>query len=113
MNIERGEILLVEFDPTRGSKIKKTRPAVVVTNNLANRFSPVISVIPVTSQKLDKIRVFEVLLSNAPGLKKASKAVIAQVRTIDKTRIQKKIGRVSGAEMVAINEKLKIHFDLD
>lgn len=113
MRFERGDILLVEFDPTRGSEIKKTRPAVVVTNNLANQFSPVISVIPVTSQQLDKIRVFEVLLSNTTGLKKSSKAVIAQIHTVDKSRIQKKIGKVSKAEMATINEKLKIHFDLD
>jgi mRNA interferase MazF len=113
MNIERGEILLVEFDPTRGSEIKKTRPAVVVTNNLANRYSPVIAVVPITSQQLDRVRVFEVLLKNNTGLNKASKAVIAQMRTIDKSRIQKKIGKVADSDMTMINEKLKIHFDLE
>ena len=113
MNIERGDILLVEFDPTRGSEIKKTRPAVVVTNNIANQFSPVIVVVPLTSQKLDKIRAFEVLLTKATGLTKNSKAVIAQLRTVDRSRLQKKIGSLSAADMKSIDNSLKLHLDLE
>lgn len=113
MNIERGDILLIEFDPTKGSEIQKTRPAVVVTNNVANRLSPVLVVIPITSQKIDKIRIFESLITNADGLKKQSKAVIAQIRTIDRSRIQKKIGKVSKADLEKIDISLKHHLGLD
>ncbi len=113
MNIERGDILLIEFDPTRGSEIKKTRPAAVVTNNLANEFSPVITIIPITSQNLNKIRVFEVLITSAVGLKKASKAIVAQIRTVDRSRIQKKIGHISPSDIKKIDLALRLHLDLD
>jgi len=113
MNIERGEILLVAFDPTKGTEIQKTRPAIVVTNNLANKYLPMVAVVPLTSQHLDRIRVFEVLIKTATGLKKSSKAVIVQLRTVDRSRIKKKLGKVSGADMKLIDEKLKLHLDLE
>lgn len=113
MNIERGDILLVELDPTRGSEIKKTRPAIVVTNNIANRYSPVIVIVPLTSQNLDKIRAFEVLITKAQGLTKSSKAVIAQLRTLDRSRIQKRIGQVSAVDIKNIDNAIKIHLDLE
>lgn len=65
MNIERGDILLIEFDPTKGSEIQKTHPAVIVINSVANRLSPVLVIIPITSQKIDKVRIFETLITNA------------------------------------------------
>jgi mRNA interferase MazF len=112
MNIERGDILLIGFDPTKGSEIQKTRPAVVVTNNVANKFSKLLTVVPITSQKIDTIRVFESLIKVAEGLKKQSKAVISQMRAIDRSRIQKKIGKISKADLKSIDKTIKIHLGL-
>lgn len=112
MNIERGEILLVEFDPTRGSEIKKTRPAIVVTNNIANKYAGVLMVVPITSQKIDKIFPHEVLLSNDDGLIKISKANISQMRAIDRTRIKSKLGKVSPKNLREIDVALKLHLGL-
>ncbi len=112
MIIERGEILLVEFDRTRGSEIKKTRPAIVVTNNIANKFAGVLVVVPITSQKIDKIFPHEVLLSNVDGLIKPSKANISQMRAVDRTRIKSKIGKVSTKNLREIDVALKLHLGL-
>ncbi len=48
-SIRRGEIFLVNFDPTIGSEAKKTRPAVVVSNDINNAHSPIVSISPITS----------------------------------------------------------------
>lgn len=113
VKVERGDIVLVELDPTKGSEIQKTRPTVVVSNNLVNEFTKLVTVIPVTSQKVENVRSFEVLLDEALGLVKKSKAIILQVRTIDKTRLQKKLGKVSKKNLKEIENALKIHFALD
>jgi mRNA interferase MazF len=112
MNIERGEILLIDFNPTRGSEIQKTRPAIVITNNIANKYSRVLMVIPITSQNIDRIFPHEVLIQKADGLTKPSKANISQMRAIDRDRIQKKIGKVLPKNLHEIEKALKIHLSL-
>ncbi|MFN3698349.1 MAG: type II toxin-antitoxin system PemK/MazF family toxin [Pseudobdellovibrio sp.] len=113
VKVERGDIVLVELDPTKGSEIQKTRPTIVVSNNLVNEFTKLVTVVPITSQKTEQIRSFEVLLDESSGLLKKSKAVILQVRTVDKTRLQKKLGKVSKKTLREIDNSLKIHFALD
>jgi len=110
--LERGDIVLVALDPTRGTEIQKTRPSVVVSNNLVNRITKLATIIPITSQKTDQIRSFEVLLDDSAGLAQKSKAIVLQVRTIDKSRIQKKLGKVSQKNLTEIEISLKIHFAL-
>ncbi len=48
-SIERGDVFLVNFDPTVGAEVKKTRPAVIVSNNVNNAHSPLVSISPITS----------------------------------------------------------------
>lgn len=112
MNIERGDILLVEFDPTRGSEIQKTRPAIVITNDIANTYSRVLMVVPITSQKIDKIFPHEVLLNNDKGLIKPSKANLSQMRAIDRIRVKSKLGKVSSKNLREIETALKLHLGL-
>jgi mRNA interferase MazF len=112
IKVERGDILLIEFSPTRGSEIQKTRPAVVVTNNIANTYSRVIMVIPITSQKLDKIYPYEVLLQEVKGLSKLSKANISQMRAIDRARIKETLGKVTSKNLLEIEIALKLHLNL-
>lgn len=111
--LERGDIVLVALDPTIGTEIQKTRPSVIVSNNLVNRITKLATIIPITSQNTDQIRSFEVLLDNTATLAQKSKAIILQVRTIDKSRIQKKLGKVSKKNLNEIEVSLKIHFSLD
>lgn len=112
MNIERGDILLIEFDPTKGVEIQKTRPGIVVTNNVANAYSRVLTIVPLTSQKLDKIFPHEVIIK-AKGLTKPSKANVAQMRALDRMRIKTKLGRVSDQNLKEIDIALKLHLALE
>jgi mRNA interferase MazF len=112
MNIERGDILMIEFNPTRGSEIKKTRPGIVITNNIANIYSSVLMVIPITSQNIEKIYPHEVALNNVVGLVKPSKGNISQMRAIDRSRIKSKLGKISAKNLREIEIALKIHLGL-
>jgi mRNA interferase MazF len=109
----RGEIYLVEFDPAVGSEIKKTRPAIIIQNDTANRFSPVTIVAAITSKFDDKLYPTEVLIhAGEAGLKQDSVVVLDQIRTIDKTRIVKKIGKVSAFTLKRTDTELKISVGL-
>lgn len=59
MNIKRGKIYLANLDPTIGGEIKKTRPVLIVSNDINNRYNLVVTVLPITSS-IDKIYPFEV-----------------------------------------------------
>jgi len=111
--VTRGEIYLVEFDPAVGSEIKKTRPAIIIQNDTANRFSPVTIVAAITSKFDDKLYPTEVLIhAGEAGLKQDSVVVLDQIRTIDKTRIVKKIGIVSAFTLKRTDTALKISVGL-
>ena len=64
----RGEIWLVDFDPTRGAEIRKTRPALIIQNDAANRYSPITIVAGITS-KFDAQQLYptDVLLKAPDG----------------------------------------------
>ncbi len=113
MNIERKGIYLANLDPVVGSEIAKTRPVVVVSNNMNNRYSGTVSVLPITSAK-KKIYPFEVHLKKGVGnLPKDSKVKADQIRTLDKQRLIKYIGFVPKKEMDQINQAIAIHLSLN
>ena len=114
MNIKRGEIHLAALDPTIGREIAKTRPVVIVSNNVNNQFSGTVTVLPITSKNLQKIHPFEVLLSKGVGnLPKNSKVKADQIRTLDKGRIIKLIGRLSDEDMICVETAVKIHLGME
>lgn len=112
--IKRGQVYWVALDPTVGSEIQKTRPAVVVSNDIGNAHSPLITVLPITS-KSDRVYPFEVeILRGQGGLKEGGKIKANQIRTIDKKRLQgRPLGRVSPATMDSINKAIKLHLAID
>ncbi len=92
-SISRGDIFLVNFDPTIGAQAKKTRPAVVISNDINNAHSPIVSIAPITSN-VTKVYSFEVEIpTGVGGLKSRSKVMANQTRAVDK--INKKIGAPS------------------
>src|SRR5205085_11517412 len=92
MNIKRGNIYLANLNPTLGSEINKTRPVVVVSNDLNNEYNNIITVIPLTSN-IRRVFKFEVLvLAGTGNLPKDSKIKVDQIRAIDKLRLGKEIG---------------------
>ncbi len=112
IHIIRGEIWLVALDPALGKEIKKTRPAIVISNNKNNEFAGTITVIPVTSN-IKNIYPFDLLLNkDESGLLKDSKAKCNQIRTIDKSRLIKQIGVLSLKLEGDIGKPILIHLGL-
>jgi len=113
MNTKRGDICLVALDPVMGSEISKTRPALIVSNDINNRFSGTLTVLPITSKNLQKIYPFEVFLQKGMGnLPKDSKVKADQIRTLDKRRFVKFIGAVAADIMQRVETALMIHLQI-
>lgn len=111
--IKRGEVWLVNLDPTIGHEIKKSRPAVIIQNDLGNKYSPITIVAPLTSQNLEKVYPFEVLLLKKNlGLEKDSKVLLNQIRAIDKRRLLRRFGKVDTETLGEIDESIKISLGL-
>lgn len=111
--IIRGDIWLVDFDPTKGYEIKKIRPAIVIQNDIGNKYSPLTIVTPLTSEHIDKKYPTDVRISaEKTGIDKDSKALLNQIRTVDKVRLIKRIGRVDEETMDQIDDGLMISLGL-
>jgi mRNA interferase MazF len=115
--MRRGDIHAVDLDPVRGSESDKRRPAVVVSNDAANRTGTrlgrgVITVVPVTSN-VEHLYPFQVLLRAADtGLARDSKAQAEQVRSVAVERVGTRLGIVPRSVMLQIDEALRLHLAL-
>ena len=115
--IERGMIISVDLNPTKGSETGKVRPCVVVTNDVYNQRVPVIQVVPVTEWS-EKKGLIKTNVSIEPdeinGLTKKSIADCLQTRPIDyKERLVSIIGKLDNETVGKINTAIKIVFGLD
>ena len=111
--LERGTVVTVRFDPTQGSEIRKTRPAVLVSNDVACRFDAVVQVVPLTRLAERELRPYESRIDSAgSGLAKPSRLVANQVRTVSRQRIRAVLGRVSDDEEQALDRALRIQLAL-
>ncbi len=112
-SLRRGSVVTVRFDPTEGGEIRKTRPAIVVSNDVACRFDAVLQVVPLTRLPERDLRPYESRVdSTASGLTRPSRAVANQVRTIARRRVGKRLGRVSDDEREALDRALRIQLGL-
>ena len=100
----RGDVYWVRFDPVVGTEIRKTRPAVIVSNDLCNRYGTRVVVLPITSN-VSVCYPGEVLVTvkDKPG-----RAMGDQIRSIDKTRLHTRVGAVTADELARIDEALAI-----
>ncbi len=110
----RGMVVSVRFDPTEGREIRKTRPAIVVSNDLACRFDAVVQVVPVTTLPDRELRPYESRCgTRASGLAKPSRAVANQIRTVSRNRIGQTLGRLAPEETAELDRALRIQLALD
>ncbi|MBL8193896.1 MAG: type II toxin-antitoxin system PemK/MazF family toxin [Blastocatellia bacterium] len=110
----RGEVYLVRFDPVEGSEVGKTRPALVLQNDIANRTSPVTIVAAISSQfNPDHLYPTEVLIkAGKEGLTIDSVVLLNQIRTIDKARLLSLSGKVEPKTMLEVERAIKVSFGL-
>ncbi|NJM65076.1 MAG: type II toxin-antitoxin system PemK/MazF family toxin [Acaryochloris sp. RU_4_1] len=110
---QRGEIYLVSFDPTVGSEIQKTRPALVLQNDVANEHSPITIVAAITSQFDETLYPTEVLVqSSEGGLTIDSVVLLNQIRSIDKQRLLKRLGKLTDETMTLVNQAIQVSLGL-
>lgn len=115
--MQRGEIWLVDLDPTRGAEAAKRRPAVIVSNDGANLTAArlgrgVVTVVPVTS-KVARVYPFQVFLPAAEcGISVDSKAQAEQVRSVAVERLREPVGRLPARLMAQLDEALRLHLAL-
>ena len=110
---KRGEIWLARLDPAIGAEIKKTRPAIVVSNNLNNQYADLVTIVPISGESL-KTYPFEIAIPvEKTGLSKPSKAKCQQIKTLDKMRLVKRLGAIDQALIFQIDEALKLHLGIE
>ena len=102
MEITQYQIILVNLDPTIGSEIKKTRPCVVISPNEMNRYLQTIVIAPMTTSSKSYPTRVEIKHDNKIGW-----IVLDQIRTIDKQRIIKDLGKLSKPEIKEVKAILK------
>lgn len=111
--LRRGDVYLVSFDPTVGAEIKKTRPAVVIQNDVANQFSPLTIVAAITSKVDEPLYPTEVLVrAGEAGLHSDSVVVLNQIRTVDKTRLVRRLGSVRAPTLLKVDRALRLSLGL-
>jgi len=110
---KRGEIWFVSFDPSLGAEIQKTRPALILQNDTANRYSPITIVAAITSQFDEELYPTEVLIRAAEGgLQSNSVVLLNQIRSIDKQRLVRRLGTVTRATMARVDRAIQISLGL-
>lgn len=114
--MRRGDLYWVDLDPARGSEANKTRPAVLVSNDSANRNAGaaggVVTVVPITSN-VASVYPFQVRIpADRSGLDRDSKAQAEQVRTIAASRLSRRIGRLTPSLTRQLDEALRLHLAL-
>lgn len=110
--IFKGEIYQADLNPTVGNEISKTRPVLIVSNDINNQYAATVTVIPITSTT-EKIYPFEVLLPKGEAsLMNDSKAKANQIRTIDKLRLKRQFGKISEEKLTEIERAILIHLEI-
>jgi mRNA interferase MazF len=110
----RGDILWLNCDPSVGAEPRKTRTCVVVSNDIANRYGHVVTVVPTLRYSADRAnRPFNVDLRHPRStLKEGRVANASMVMTYDRLRVVSKAGRVHRDAMLALDQALELHLGL-
>jgi len=106
--MNRGDVWWINFEPSIGGEIRKKRPAIIISNNAANKFLNRVQVIPITSNT-DRLFPSEAYVTVAG---KKGKAMADQLATVSKQRLSKCIGSISDDEMNMVVEAIKTQLDL-
>jgi len=107
------DVFDVDLNPVIGSEIGKRRPALVVSNDIDNRFSATATVLPITSSPVKKLYPFEVSIpAGTAGLSKNSRIKADQIRTIDKKRLAQYRGSLPEEFYQMVQTAIKVHLNM-
>ena len=111
---KRGEIYLTALDPTLGREIRKTRPALIIQNDVSNRLTEITTVAPITSTVRFPLNPVHVLMpaDASTGLSVVSVALFNQIRAVDTFRLIKRLGSVDEETLARVDEAIGISLGL-
>jgi mRNA interferase MazF len=114
MNVRRGDIVIVDLNPTEGSEQRGTRPCLVVQNDVGNENAPTTIVVPFTTSRGEQLYPFEVLVSaDECSLREDSVALCSQIRTVSiEHRITDNIGSIPDSRMEEVDDALEYSLGL-
>jgi mRNA interferase MazF len=104
----RGNVWWVDFDPSLGGEIRKTRPAIIVSNDASNRNLNRVQVVPITSQ-VSRVYPCEAVIEVGGELRKA---MADQIATVSKQRLKSKIGTLTGDDIGAVERAMRVQLGL-
>src|SRR3989344_6758656 len=112
--IIRGEIVVANLEPVKGSEQGGIRPVVVIQNDTLNKYSPTTIIAPITSKIYTKEYLSNVIIKKEDSkLKVDSTILLNQIKTIDKRRIIKKIVSLDNFTMNKVDRAIKVSLALD
>jgi mRNA interferase MazF len=112
--IRRGDLFLARLDPTIGSEQAGVRPVLVVQSDLANPYFRTVLSAPISASPKAQQRQFTVRLSAGEGgLARDSAVLVFQIRTLDRTRLSKRIGHLPAARMAEVDRAILICFGME
>ena len=113
MNIRRGDIFYADLRPVVGSEQGGIRPVLIIQNDVGNRHSPTVICAAITS-KMNKAKLptHIALSGQSVGLTRDSVILLEQIRTIDKSRLREKMGRLDGETMSKVDSAIAVSFGL-
>jgi len=112
-SIKRGEIYLVDLSSSTGSEQSGLRPVLVIQNDIGNKYSPTVIVAAITSKEIEASYPIVIKVDEKEGgLDKPSYILLNQIRTIDKKRLRKKLGKLKKETMEKVDIALKISLGL-
>ena len=112
--IIRGNIVIANLEPVKGSEQGGVRPVLIIQNDEGNKFSPTTIIASITSKKFTKEYLTNVFISKQDShLNRDSTIMLNQIRTIDKSRIMKKISSLDNFTMNKVDRAIKISLFLD
>jgi len=110
VEVRRGEVWLIDLNPTRGSEQRGIRPCLVMSNDVTNQYAPTITVLPLTSNLSGQRFPINVILSKQEtNLKVDSLVLCGQIRTVTKERIVQKLTVIAASEIAKIESALKLY----
>lgn len=112
MKVRRGDIFYADLSPVVGSEQAGVRPIVVIQNDVGNRYSPTIIGIAITSKEKIKMPTHLEIDGTKYGLEKDSVILAEQIRTLDKSRLKEKVGRLDKETLEKLKKVVEISFGL-
>ena len=111
--IKRGDIYYADLNPVVGSEQGGTRPVLIISNDMGNKYSPTVIAAAITSRAYSKVRLpTHTQVTDFEGLDKESVVLLEQIRTLDKKRLIKYMGLMPGNVMARVDKALAISISL-